>query len=61
MMAVMSVPIVEALGPHELAQVARIGCQTSDCNSHMIIDVEHLFLMAGQIMGALLEGNKDLY
>ena len=49
-MAVMSIPIVEALSAHILAQMTSVGCEASDSNTHVIIDVENFFLVASQIM-----------
>lgn len=60
MMAVVSVPVVEALGSHELAQVASVSSQTSDGNAHVIVDVEDLLLMISEVVGALLERDQHL-
>ena len=59
-MAVMSIPIVEALSAHILAQMACVCSETSDSNTHVVIDVEDFFLVACQIMWWLLQGHKDL-
>lgn len=59
-MTVMSVPVVEAFRAHELAEVASVSGQTSDGNTHVIINVEDLLLMAGEVMRALLKGNENL-
>lgn len=55
MMAVMSVPVVETFASHKFAKVTSISGQTSDGNTHVIIDIENLLLMVGQIMGALFQ------
>ena len=60
MMAIMSIPIVEALSTHIFAEVASIGSESSNSDTHVIIDVEDLLLMAGQIMGRLLERDENL-
>jgi hypothetical protein len=51
MVTVVSVPVVQALCAHVLAQVACVCCQTSNGNTHVIIDVKNFLLMAGKVMG----------
>jgi hypothetical protein len=53
-------PEVEALYAHKLAQESGISCHARYDNSHMLIDVEDLLLMNGQIMGSSLKANKNL-
>ena len=60
MVGVMSVPVVEALTAHVLAQVARICCEASDGDAHVVIDVKDLLLVRGQVVGALLQRDEDL-
>lgn len=60
MMAVMSVPVIEAFGTHVFAKMASIGSESSNSDTHVIINVEDLFLMAGQIMRRLLERDENL-
>lgn len=60
MMAVVSVPVIEALASHELAQISSVSSQSSDSNAHVIINVEHLLLVRGEVVRGLLERNKDL-
>ena len=60
MMAVMSVPVVEALASHELAEETSISGEASNGDTHVIIDIEHLLLVACQVMRALLERDENL-
>ena len=56
----MGVPIVEALTSHELAEITSISSQTSDSDTHMIINIENFFLMVGQIMRTLFQRHENL-
>ena len=56
----MGIPIVKALSAHVLAQVACVSGETSDSNTHMVINVEDFLLVARQIMWGLLQRDKDL-
>ena len=59
-LAIVSVPIIQALAPHVLADESGIGSQTRENHSHMVIYIINLLLMARQLIGAHLERNKDL-
>ena len=48
--AVMSVFVVEAFLSHELAKISGICSESSYGDPHVVINLEDLFLMAGQIM-----------
>lgn len=54
-MAVMGVPVVQALAAHELAEVASVCSQAGDSDAHVVVNVEHLLLVACQVMRALLQ------
>jgi hypothetical protein len=60
MVTIMSVPVVEGLASHELAEVASVCSQTGNSDAHVVIDVEDLLLVASQIMWTLLQGYKNL-
>lgn len=60
MVAIMCVPIVQALVSHVLAEIASISSQSSNGNAHMIINIKYLLLVTGKVMWTLLQRDEDL-
>jgi hypothetical protein len=60
MLALVDEVVVQALSSHEVADNSGIGCQASNGNSHMVVDVENFLLMRGEFVRRFLERNKNL-
>lgn len=59
MLASIDILILEASVGHELAQEASISCHTCDDDSHVLVDLEDLFLVDCQVMRRLLQTQED--
>ena len=60
MLALLNVPMVKRLLSHELADIASVGSEARENHTHMIIDVVHLLLMLGELVGSHLESDQNL-
>ncbi len=57
----MGIPVVEAFVAHEPGQETSVGSHTRDNDAHVLINLKHFFLEAGQVVRALFEAKKYLY
>jgi hypothetical protein len=52
--------VVEALSAHEVAKEPSVCGQSSDGNSHVVVNVENFLLEGSKLMRRLLQRNKHL-
>jgi len=57
----MGVPVGKALITEEFAEVSGISSHAWDHHTHVRVNFEHLLLVRGEVMDALLESDENLY